>query len=96
MNQRIAIELFRAPDFGRVFRRGGKSAVGRRFCRRWQRQDADKEAKGLNAESGQATSVAAAGELPPVDAVGLLSGDGMWVGAGGVSFLPARPTNKSR
>jgi hypothetical protein len=30
------------------------------------------------------------GDLPPIDAVGLLSGDGMWVGAGGVSFLPAR------
>jgi hypothetical protein len=32
-------------------------------------------------------------EVPPVDLVGSLSGDGRWVGAGGVSLLPVRKVN---
>ena len=95
MNQRIAIELRRATAFGVVVRKAGTSAFGRRFRRRRQRQDAAREPEALMAVGGQTTGVAVAVEMPPVGAVGLLSGDGMWVGAGGVSFLPARPTNKN-
>jgi hypothetical protein len=84
MNQRIAIKPFVAQSFDVEVRAAEASA-----CEVWffQLRKVGKT-EDLRPSDRDLARELVEGEMPPVDTLGMLSGDGMWVGGGGVSLLP--------
>jgi hypothetical protein len=94
MKQRIDIRPFSGRSFDLEVRRRGTSLCGLWVVLLGQSQAAGDGAESSVSGGELAPEEAIDGETPPVDMLGLLSGDGMWVGAGGVSFLPIREASK--
>jgi hypothetical protein len=95
MEKKVAIKPFAAQEFEvEVHRLEGRPCVW------WvvgleEAGTLSAPAKVLGLGAGPTNDESVGGELPPVDAVGFLTGDGMWVGAGGVSFLPHRQAKRA-
>jgi hypothetical protein len=88
MKMKVAIKPFGAGAFELPEQTGGAPLGGK-----WPCPVIDPEAARSRAEDlypGEVLAVDVAADL-----IGLLSGDGMWVGAGGVSFLPVRPASEN-
>jgi hypothetical protein len=90
MNQKIAINLFARRSFGLAVRKASVAPRTPSPISRKQRYPGACLARDRVCGKRIALAKAAENELLPVDALGTLTGDGMWVGAGGVSFLPVR------
>jgi hypothetical protein len=95
MSQRIAIKRFVAPSFDLEVRPVEASGSEVWFVDAREVEAAVGATEGLMASDRVSRWELVEGEMPPVDTLGMLSGDGMWVGRGGVSLLPTRPANES-
>jgi hypothetical protein len=91
MKEKIAIKMFRVLSFDVLVQETGVSEGDVRVVSPVRAEDAQGWAEGRMTSEGIATEAAAASEPTLADTLGWLSGDGMWVGDGGVSFLPLGP-----
>jgi hypothetical protein len=91
MKEKIAIKMFRVMSFDVPVQKTGGSKGDVRIVSPMQPELAHGSTEGRMSSEGIATEAAFASEPTLADTLGWLSGDGMWVGDGGVSFLPLGP-----